>query len=77
MAFFFNAGLRGGFSEMGFGLVVVVAARLGRVLVSRVSGVGGTNAVSLVGGDWRRGGWGNMTFSRGHGSGDVPWGEVE
>lgn len=51
IAFFFNAGLRGGFSEMGLGLVV--DARLSRGFglwpASRVSELEGMNGVSLDG----------------------------
>ena len=57
IAFFFNAGLRGGFSETGLGLVV--DARLRRAFggwpASRGSGFEGMNGPSLEGGDWRGG----------------------
>lgn len=71
IAFFFNAGLSGGFSETGLGRVVDARLRRGFGVrpASRVSGLGGTKGGSL-GGDWR-GGAGNGTFSRGHGSGWV------
>jgi hypothetical protein len=73
IAFLFNAGLSGGFSEMGLDLAVAARLRRGFGVwpASRTSEFGGVNGVSL-GGDWREGvGWGNATFSRGQGSGGV------